>query len=410
MCCVAPQSYGAAMGTDAGSRPSVPVTDGLVAAVFALAAAFEMGMAAAEYRLWLLLLVPVYTAPLIWRRRAALAVLATVLVVVSAVGVVDPRGDYLTPFGVVLFALYSVGAHCDRHRAIGGLGLVLAFFTVGTLLDNARVAGSRPVGDLLYMSGLNSVIWGLARLVHNWRDQARTLAERTTELEREREWRAQAAVAEERTRIARELHDVIAHSVGLMVVQAAAAEQVLDADPGQARQPLQEVQRTGREAVQELRTLLGVLRPAATAARAAPDGDGGELAPQPTLERLDELTARSRLAGVDIELRVEGEARPLPLGIELAAYRVVQEALTNVRKHVGPTTAQVCVRYGDGHLDVEIEDPGPGRPTAVSTDAGHGLIGMRERVAIYGGELWAGPSPGGGFLVHARLPIEQAAP
>ena len=391
-----------------GSRPWL--LDGLVALAFLGAAAAEMAGPSAA-RGALLVLVPAYTVPLAWRRRAPLLVLCGVLGAVSLVGLVDPAGDYLTPFAAVLLALYSVGAHGGRGTAVFGLGLVLAFFAVGTALDNLREPGSRPVSDLLYMAALNATIWGLARLVHSWRRQARMLQERTAELEQEREWRAQAAVVEERTRIARELHDVIAHSVSLMVVQAAAAEQMLDVNPSRSRAPMHDVQVTGRQAIQELQSLLGILRQASPSRQGSATSDEAELVPQPTLAGLDELAERSRATGIRVQLRVQGEIRPLPLGVELAAYRVVQEALTNVRKHAGATTAEVVLRYDEDQLDIVVEDQGVDRLTATaSTAPGHGIVGMRERVAVYGGELRVGQQPEGGFRVHARFPVERAGP
>jgi signal transduction histidine kinase len=182
-----------------------------------------------------------------------------------------------------------------------------------------------------------------------------------------------------------------------MVVQAGAAEAMLDADPERARRPLAAVQQTGRSALTELRRMLGVLR------EMADEGPG--LAPQPGLSALDELARQVREAGLPVNVRVEGEPRPLPPGIDLSAYRIVQEGLTNALKHAGPATAEVVVRYGPRELELVVRDDGRGRGPSAN-GGGHGLLGMRERVALYGGDLTAGPRPEGGFALAARLPLE----
>jgi len=210
-------------------------------------------------------------------------------------------------------------------------------------------------------------------------------------------------VSQERARIARELHDVVAHCVSLMVVQAGAAEDLLNRDPQRARQPLQTIQETGRQAVGDMQRMLGLLR-----------GECSDrmLAPQPGTEQLGELIAHMAEAGLPVQLRIEGKSRPLPAGVELAAFRVVQEALTNILKHAGPAKASVVVRYGDDALELHVLDDGDGAAPARSADAGqgHGLIGIRERVAIYGGAVEAGPAADGGFELRARLPLDSAHP
>ena len=272
----------------------------------------------------------------------------------------------------------------------------LAFFGVGGALDTLEDTGSRPIGDLVYVSVVLSSAWGVGRIVRSWRLQAATLAERTRELEQEREWRARAAVVEERTRIARELHDIIAHSVSVMVVQAAAAEEVLAREPERAREPLVRIQATGRQSVLELRRLLGVLRP---------EEEHGARSPQPTLRGLDALVDEARASGLEVEVEVEGQVRELSAGVELAAYRVVQEALTNVVKHAGRAAAQVRIRYGTGDLGIDVVDRGGTTQVEHARGAGHGLVGMRERVSMYGGHLETGPVGDGGFAVRATLPL-----
>jgi signal transduction histidine kinase len=215
-------------------------------------------------------------------------------------------------------------------------------------------------------------------------DNARVRRERQEES-------ARRAVADERARIARELHDVVTHNVSVMVVQAAAGNDVFDDHPEKAREALQAVEETGREALGELRRLIDVV-------------SGGN-APQPGLDRLDALVEQVRRAGVHVDLTVEGTPRELPAALDLSAYRIVQESLTNTLRHAHASRATVRVRYTDAAVELEVADDGVG---AGSTDGGLGLVGMRERVALFRGELRAGSRPGGGFAVHASLPLETA--
>jgi signal transduction histidine kinase len=203
------------------------------------------------------------------------------------------------------------------------------------------------------------------------------------------------AVGEEQARIARELHDVIAHSVSVIVVQAGAADDVFDTRPDQARAALLSIEQAGRDALAELRRLLGGVR-----AEADPAG------PQPGLERLDELAEPMRAGGLDVVVHREGSPAPLPAGVELSAYRIVQEALTNTLRHARATRAEVTVRYGADAVEVDVRDDGHAAPA--NDGGGRGLVGMRERASLLGGTLEAGPLPRGGYRVHARLPLEQA--
>jgi signal transduction histidine kinase len=221
------------------------------------------------------------------------------------------------------------------------------------------------------------------------------LRERARQLERQREEKARTAVAEERGRIARELHDVVAHSVSVMVVQAQAGQRLL-ADPDLAGGAFRAIEASGREALVELRRLLGILRTGA---------EQPAIGPQPGLGSLGVLLEQVREAGLPVELRVEGEQVQLPPGVDLAAYRIVQEALTNTLKHAGSARAEIIVRYGPSAVELEVLDDGRGAPAATN-GSGHGLIGMRERVALYGGRLEAEPRKAGGFAVRARLPLE----
>lgn len=235
----------------------------------------------------------------------------------------------------------------------------------------------------------------------------RALQERGWLLERERESAAQNAVDAERARIARELHDIVSHNVSVMVIQAGAARKVLAAEPGQAEAALLAVEGAGRDAMTELRHLLGLL---------APSADGDELAPQPSLTRLSPLIDRIAFAGLPVEVRISGEPRPLPPGVDLTAYRIIQEALTNALTHGDGVKAEVTVRYAEQSLRVEVLNSGPSvlsgdAPARVSPDdvagPGRGLLGLRQRVAVFGGDLDARRRLGGGFRVRARIPLER---
>ncbi|MEU0087075.1 sensor histidine kinase [Streptomyces sp. NPDC006274] len=249
--------------------------------------------------------------------------------------------------------------------------------------------------------------WVLGDSIRTRRAYFDQLEERATRLEKEREAQAKVAVAAERARIARELHDVVAHNVSVMVVQADGAAYVLDAAPDQAKQALETISSTGRQALAEMRRLLGVLR----------TGDGpesGEYVPQPDVQQIEDLVEHVRAAGLTVDFRIEGTPRPLPSGVELTAYRIVQEALTNTRKHGGPEAgASVRLVYFDDGLGLLVEDDGRGASHELYEDGGadghgHGLIGMRERVGMVGGTLDAGPRPGGGFRISALLPLKPA--
>ncbi|WP_344018746.1 sensor histidine kinase [Streptomyces luteireticuli] len=248
--------------------------------------------------------------------------------------------------------------------------------------------------------------WVLGDRMRTRRAYWAQLEERATRLEKEREQQSKMAVAAERARIARELHDVVAHNVSVMVVQADGAAYVLDSSPETAKQALETISGTGRQALAEMRRLLGVLR----SEEGAPAG--GEYVPQPDLEQIEELVEQVRGAGLPVEYKIEGSARPLPSGVELTAYRIVQEALTNTRKHGGPDVgASVRLTYFDDGLGLLVEDDGRGAQHELyesggADGMGHGLIGMRERVGMIGGTLDAGPRPGGGFRISVLLPAK----
>jgi signal transduction histidine kinase len=274
-----------------------------------------------------------------------------------------------------------------------GLTLLLCGIWVAMGVDMLRGTDHYGGSDFPWIGAL-VVTPGVLGIAFGARTRSLHHAEaRAAELELER----REAVVAERARIARELHDVIAHSVSVMTVQAGAAEEMLKHDPARALEPIRAVQETGRQALVEMKRLVGILR--------TEDEEIG-LAPQPGLADLDRLVRQVRDAGLPVEVKVEGEPRPLPLGVDLSAYRVVQEALTNALKHAGRATATVTLRYGERDVTIEVADDGAGAP---EKDGGHGLIGMRERIGVFGGTFAAGPRESGGFAVSARLPIGDGA-
>jgi signal transduction histidine kinase len=323
--------------------------------------------------------------PLAARRRWPIEVFA--LVVTGSAGVDLLTGDFM-PAGLIV-ALYTVAAHAERRAALRALTGGAAVAVALIVHDGAYSFGVVVVLALL------AVAWAVGDNMRTKRAYLRALEERAVRLEREREQHALRAAAEEQARIARELHDVIAHSVSVMVVQAAAGDDVFDSHPERSRQALQAIEATGRSALTELRRLLGVVRRPA---------ERGSYQPQPGLDELGTLVEQVRSAGLPVRLVVEGTRETLPAGIDLSAYRIVQEALTNTLKHAEATSADVVVRYAGSELVVEVVDDG--QAAAVPGDGGPGLIGMRERVALYGGELDAGRRDKGGFGVRARFPLD----
>jgi signal transduction histidine kinase len=324
------------------------------------------------------------TLPLMWRRRAPLAVAAVVTGAWIAESLLDdsPQPVQSTLLGLVV-AIYSVAAYSERGRALAGLALGLG-----------AILASEP-GDLIVMGPFLVGVWLAGRLFRDRERLAVTLQSRTDALEREQEEAARLAIAEERARIARELHDVVAHSVSVMVVEAGAERLALGDERGSTREALLSIEKTGRQALAEMRRLLGMLRE---------QDDDVSRAPQPSLTHIEALVARVREAGLPVDLQIEGRPVSLPPGVDVSAYRIVQEALTNALRHAGPARARVVVRYGDGDVELEVADDGRGADNG--SPAGHGLVGMRERVTLYGGELRAGGGPGGGYVVRARLPFE----
>ncbi len=333
------------------------------------------------------------TGPLAWRRTAPLAVLAASLAAMMTLGFVDGTASELYVLLATLLATYSAGANAARRPALLGLAAALALMLVGLRLDSNR----HESGDYLFVVVLYAGGWGLGAALRERSHRAQRLESHAELLDREREREARQAVLEERARIARELHDVVAHSVSVMVVQNGVVRRRIGAERPEEAELLGEVEQTGREALAEMRRLLGLLRA---------ENEEPNLAPQPGMAALPTLVEQVREAGLPVELELEGEERQLAAGLDLAAYRIVQEALTNALKHAAGAATHVRVRYGPRRLELSVDDRGPGAATADGN--GHGLVGMRERAELYGGTLEAGPRAGGGFAVRAELPLERA--
>jgi len=332
------------------------------------------------------------TLALAWRVRAPLAVLAVIGGTFFPSALLFPlSGDAAFAVWVALLVgLYSVGAHAGGWRAVAG---VLAMLAVVFGVVAADPEGA-DLGSYVFFLFVVGGPWLAGRAIRHRRLSERRLEARALTAEREREEKARAAVAEERARIARELHDVVAHAISVIVVQARGGRRSVATEPEEARGAFDSIETTGREALAEMRRLLGMLRT---------DDQELALAPQPSLHYLDALVAQVREAGLPVELSVVGQPTAVPPGVDLTAYRIVQEALTNVLRHAGPAEARVEVRYGVDDLEVEVTDTGR-RPVA-GDGTGHGLVGMRERVTLFGGELEAGRRREGGFAVRARLPL-----
>jgi signal transduction histidine kinase len=287
--------------------------------------------------------------------------------------------------------LYAISVWTDTRGFITGVGVLVATNWLSYLGDPGDYKGTTLFTVIPVI-----VMFLIRRAVRDRQLLAETLAARADLLERENELRTSEAVAEERARIARELHDLVAHNVSVMVVQAGAERHALPADQASTREALSSIEGAGRQALAEARRLLGMLRQ---------DGEHEALAPQPSLDQLDFLVDQIERAGLPVKLEIEGERVPLPAGLDLCAYRIVQEGLTNALKHAGPAHAEVHLRYRPSKLEVEVRDDGRGPPQANGDGAGHGLIGMRERVALYGGQVHTGPAADGGFEIRADLPL-----
>ncbi|SEC14841.1 Signal transduction histidine kinase [Streptomyces melanosporofaciens] len=306
----------------------------------------------------------------------------------------------------MLVIVYTVAVASSRRASRFALGVAISAAPLATLRwPQSHQGWWDDLVSAVFVSIPFVLAWVLGDSIRTRRAYYAQLEERAARLEREREAQSKVAVAAERARIARELHDVVAHNVSVMVVQADGAAYVMDASPEQARQALETISGTGRQALAEMRRLLGVLR-------TGEPGEENDYVPQPDVEQIDELVEQVRGAGLPVDFKVVGSPRQLPSGVELTAYRIVQEALTNTRKHGGPDVgASVRLTYFDDGLGLLVEDDGRGAQREMYQDggadgSGHGLIGMRERVGMVGGTLDAGPRPGGGFRISALLPLK----
>jgi signal transduction histidine kinase len=332
-----------------------------------------------------------FAASLLVRRRLPLVALVAGLAVIeldnTVLKGVAEAGAFLVGF---VIALYSAGRYARGPTAVVCALVVLAEIPL------AAIEPGQPVGftDLAFFTMFFGGPFVAGRLIRFRAERERGLVVHAEELEREGDEKARRAVADERTRIARELHDVVAHAISVIVLQARGGRRQLDDDPAETRKALDAIEHAGEQALGEMRRLLGMLRET---------DEPIALAPQPSLRRLDQLAASLTATGLPVEVTVEGEPVELPPGGDVSAYRIVQEALTNALKHAGPARAHVHVRYAPTELELEIVDDGAGSGNGAGS--GHGLAGIRERVGIYGGELESGARPEGGFAVRARLPL-----
>ena len=378
----------------------------LVAAVLALAQLQESSIPHDRGGALNVAFVLLQTLPLVVRRRLPFTVFA---VAAASMAVQGTLGFYSPTFALLAFnlAVYSLAAYGERRLAIAG---VLAWTGVLTVHLAAFVVTTWPhvaIADLYDLFNdyvLLAAAWVLGEGVRQRRAHAAALQDRAERLEREREEKARQAVTQERLRIARELHDVVAHSLSVIGVQAGAARLVLDADPdpARAREAVAAIEVTANRAMAEMRRALGILRDT--------QASGEALAPLPGLGQLPALLDQMRTAGLPVELTVDGTPRPLATSIDLSLYRIVQEALTNALKHARATSAQVKVCYGAHDVTVEVSDDGRGSSPSAARSQGAGTIGMQERVTLFGGDLRVGSRPEGGYAVRARLPISVEEP
>jgi signal transduction histidine kinase len=330
--------------------------------------------------------------PLLWRRTRPL--LAVTLVMAGVVIQAVASGNSAEGLELIIalaVAAYSAAAYSDRRRAIVGLAALAAGYTIYALEDhNIRSGRTGELWAGAFFAVAILAAWLIGIFVHGGRERTTLQA-----LAASRELAAHEAVAEERSRLARELHDIVSHNLSVVVLQAGGARAQGDHAPAET---LEKIERSSREALVEMRRLLGVLRD---------NDDYATLAPQPGIAQLDALAATMRAAGLPVELTIEGDHTDLPPALDLSAYRIVQEALTNTLKHAGPANARVRIRRHPDAVTIDIDDDGSANPNGRSAGAGHGLVGMRERVALFDGELDAAPRPEGGYAVHARLPLAE---
>jgi signal transduction histidine kinase len=360
----------------------------------AVALAGDSADAPQTSRLFAVPAIAVIPLPLLARRRLTFAAPAFVWLLGAALSFVDGRLVVFNAatFAVGLAAALLLGNLADGRQA--RLGLAIAVGAAVIIIYNDP---SHAAGDYVFTPALVAIAWLAGFALRERAEQAEAAEVRAAQAEREREAAARIAVAEERARIARELHDIVAHAMSVMVLQVGAVRHRLPGALAEDREALDGVERAGRQALAEMRRLLGAMRR---------DDDEPALAPQPSLAGLDALVEQVRRAGLPVHMHVEGDPVALPAAIDLSAYRIIQEGLTNALKHARASRADVTVHYAPDALDLEVRDDGSGRTTA-DGGGGHGLVGIRERVKIYGGDMTAEPAPGRGFVLRTRLPLES---
>jgi signal transduction histidine kinase len=385
-------------------------TDILITIAFALLALLNLyvnwGTNSALSSVLAVLLTLLVILPLTFRRRYPLGVLIFMTLAVIAFRTsAIPESPFISY--ALLFAFFSAGAY-GQNRFRNLVRYVSSALIIGLLVYEIffqQRGADFPTQTILYQ--LSTILLNIFLFAAAWwisevfrtRDQREVeLREKTRQLEKERDENARRAVVDERVRIARELHDVVAHHVSVMGIQAGAARRILKQQPDKANDVLSQIEASSRQAVAELQRLLGFLRA---------DNQVDDIAPQPSLQQLDALVNQMRLTGLTVSVKIEGEKIPLPPGVDLSAYRIVQEALTNTLKHAGPVHADVTIRYAPNTVELEIKDDGTVPVTGSGTESGtgRGLIGMRERVSLHGGEFQAGRLPAGGFFVKVKLPL-----
>jgi signal transduction histidine kinase len=372
------------------------VLDRLLVGVYLVAGQIELALVSdrnGPYWLNVLLLVGLAAVLLLRRSRPLVTLFSVIAIATLGTAVALGPPDLFMQTVALIVASYSVGAHTDLRQGLIGM-------SVGTIGVVAVILIDDPSDFFFPIVVFLLSPWLVGRVMRNQLFLARELAEKAEQAEHLREAEEQRAVTAERRRIARELHDVLAHNLSVMVVQASGAGRLVDRDPERASEVAALIERTGREAMTELRQMFGAVR----------RDEGEPLDGPPSIARVEGLAQRARDAGLPVEVVVEGSPEPLPPGVDLAAYRVVQEALSNSYKHAGPAHARVRIAYEPDELVLEVTDDGVGAGDLGSDlGGGHGLVGMRERVALYGGELESGRPRGGGFAVRARIPLAPRA-
>jgi signal transduction histidine kinase len=375
------------------SRLAPPLLDVVLAGALVLAAELEAVLEPVSVARWVDgLLVLGFTVPLAWRRRAPLTVLAIAIAAVLVYGEVESAGSHQTLILAIALASFTAGYELPPRRAWAAPAIIVAADALAT------IALGQDGGEFVFVAVIYVGPWAFGQALRRRGHRVDELAARADQLELERQRAEVEAVEAERARIARELHDVVSHSISVIAVQSQAIRRRLGPEHEREAADLAGVETTARQAMVEMRRLLGVLRS---------DGERLPLAPHPGLDQLPRLVEQVRASGLEVDVSVSGEPLALPPGVDLAAYRIVQEALTNALKHAGTARATVAVGYEAGTIALTVVDNGVG--ANANGGGGHGLLGMRERVSLYGGTLETGAAgAAGGFRVHAVLPVQRS--